>query len=80
MNSLSDEERMKDFDGRISFHLLENDHEKETLLNFIHDNQISLIAFIPHKRNIFRNLFYQGITKEDLFQTRIPIMAVRPAY
>jgi nucleotide-binding universal stress UspA family protein len=79
MNSLSGEEALKTFDGRISFHVLENDREKETLQHFIAENQISLISFIPHKRNIFRNLFYQGITKEDLFQTRIPIMAVRPS-
>ncbi len=42
------------------------------------ENKIDLIAFIPHKRNILKNLFYQGITREDLFLTRIPIMAVKP--
>ena len=78
MNSLSDNQAVKNFEGRISFHVLENDQEKETLQNFISSNQISLIAFIPRKRNIFKNLFYQGITRNDLFQTQIPILAVRP--
>jgi len=77
MNSLSDNQELNELEGRISFHVLENDREEETLQNFISENQISLIAFIPHKRNLFRNLFYHGITREDLFQMQIPIMAVK---
>ncbi len=42
-------------------------------------NNIDLIAFIPHKRNAFMNLFHRGITREDLFLTQIPILATRPA-
>jgi nucleotide-binding universal stress UspA family protein len=66
-------------DGRISFHVLAIDHEEEILQNFLADNQIGLICFIPHKRHMFEDLFYQGIKKEDLFETRIPILAVRPS-
>jgi hypothetical protein len=41
------------------------------------EKHVDLIAFIPHRRNVLQNLFYHGISKEDLFLTRIPIMAVR---
>jgi len=77
MNSLSDNQELSRLEGRISFHVLENDREEETLQNFVTENQIGLVAFIPHKRNLFRNLFYHGITREDLFQMQIPIMAVK---
>jgi nucleotide-binding universal stress UspA family protein len=66
-------------DGRISFHVLKIDHEEEVLQNFMTEHQIGLIAFIPHKRHMFEDLFYQGIKKEDLFETRTPILAVRPS-
>jgi len=78
MDRLRENQALKTFEGRISFHLSAYYRDKEYLQNFMSENQISLIAFIPHKRNIFKNLFYQGITREDLFQTSIPIMAVRP--
>ncbi|NTV83747.1 MAG: hypothetical protein HGA23_05530 [Bacteroidales bacterium] len=77
MNLLRNSQKLKEIEGRLSFHIMEKDPENEILQKFMSVNQISLITFIPHKRNIFKNLFYQGITREDLFQTMIPIMAVR---
>jgi nucleotide-binding universal stress UspA family protein len=65
--------------GRISCHVLDHDHQEETLRIFLDEHAVDLIAFIPHKRNMFKNIFHKGITKEDLFLTRIPIMAIRPA-
>jgi nucleotide-binding universal stress UspA family protein len=79
LNDLEGNKALKDLEGKISFHTLKNDHRKETVKHFIAVHQIGLVAFIPHKRNVFQNLFYQGITREELFQMQIPIMAVRPA-
>jgi nucleotide-binding universal stress UspA family protein len=78
IRNISENQSLKKLEGRISFHILENHHQQETLSKFMDEFKIDLIAFIPHKRNILKNIFYQGITKEDLFLTRIPIMAVRP--
>jgi nucleotide-binding universal stress UspA family protein len=78
INLLSENPSLKELKGRITFHILHNQHQQETLRVFMDEHKIDLIAFIPHKRNMLKNLFYQGITKEDLFLTRIPIMAVKP--
>jgi len=75
---LSESQSLKKLEGRISFHLLDDDQEEETLRNFINETSADLIAFIPHKRNIFKNLFYQGITRDDLFLNHIPILAIKP--
>jgi nucleotide-binding universal stress UspA family protein len=80
MINLSDKLLPLNQEGRITFHILKIDHEREVIGNFMNDHQISLIAFIPHKRNIFESLFYQGITKEDLFHTKIPVLAVKPSF
>jgi len=78
IDNLANNHILNKVEGRISFHILDNHHPQETLRNFVEEQKIDLIAFIPHKRNILKNIFYQGITKEDLFLTRIPIMAIKP--
>ena len=77
MNALAGRLSQKNMGERVSFHILTDNHEQESLRNFLEEHHIDLIAFIPHKRNIFKNIFYQGITKDDLFQTRIPILAIK---
>lgn len=64
----------------LSYHVITGDNAQETLEAFIEDNQTDLIAFIPHKRNIFKNFNRQNLRKEDLFLTRTPIMAIPSRY
>jgi nucleotide-binding universal stress UspA family protein len=65
-------------EGRISFHLLDAENQQEALRIFMDENRADLVAFIPHKRNVLKNIVFQGLTKEDLFLTHIPILAVKP--
>jgi len=78
IDNLSKNQFLKKLEGRISFHILDTKNQQVTLREFMEEYKIDLIAFIPHKRNILKNIFYQGITREDLFLTRIPIMAIKP--
>ena len=78
MMKLSGDAAIKNLEGRISFHTLNYDRQQNALRKFTGDQKIDLIAFIPHKRNILQNIFHQGLTKEDLFHTKIPIMAIKP--
>jgi hypothetical protein len=64
----------------ISFQVITGQDPQETLGAFLEDFPTDLIAFIPHKRNFFRNLSRQSLTKEDLFLTRIPILAIPSRY
>jgi nucleotide-binding universal stress UspA family protein len=79
MNEFANRPIPKELEGRISYHLLDNEDQDEALRNFLDDRHADLIAFIPHKRNILKSIVFQGITKEDLFLTRIPILAIKPA-
>ncbi|MFO7613243.1 MAG: universal stress protein [Bacteroidales bacterium] len=71
-------EDLKNMKSPVSFHLLDAPDMQEALKNYITTNKISLIAFIPHKRHIIKNLLYQGLTKEDLFLTQTPVLAIQP--
>lgn len=79
IKELSGDSALVDLGERISYHVLDYQNQHEIILDFMDKNNIDLIAFIPHKRNILKNIFHQGITKEDLFLTQIPIMAIRPS-
>lgn len=61
---------------KLSFHTVAGDDYESSLTDYLDQNGISLIAFIPHKRYLFKDLLRQNITKDDLFLTRIPILAI----
>lgn len=63
-------------DTKLSFQTVAGDDYEVALGNYLESNRIDLIAFIPHKRNILKNLLRQNITKDDLFLTKIPILAI----
>jgi nucleotide-binding universal stress UspA family protein len=63
--------------GIISFEMvgIEEDNQK-AIDAYIKNHNIELIAFQPHKRNIFYTLFTANITKKNLFATNIPLLAM----
>ncbi len=61
--------------GIITCQLIDSKDINEDIENFVKQNNIDLIAFLTHKRNIFKRLFTSKITKKDLFQTNIPLLA-----
>jgi nucleotide-binding universal stress UspA family protein len=61
---------------KIDFKVIVCDSPKECLRNYIDAHHIQLIAFIPHRRNFFRIFSRQDLTKEDLFMTGLPILAI----
>lgn len=60
----------------IEFKVIHCEHPTECLRQYISSNHIHLISFIPHRRNFFRIFSRQDLTKEDLFMTGLPILAV----
>ena len=65
-------------DGSIDFYLKEGTDIQQDIEDFIHGNDISLVAFIPHKRNIFQRIFTQSVTKKDLLEANIPLLSIKP--
>jgi nucleotide-binding universal stress UspA family protein len=80
ISNLANNQMLKNLEGRISFHLLDAENQQESLRVFMDEQKIDLISFIPHKRNILKNIVFHGLTKEDLFLIRIPILAIKPAH
>jgi len=78
MDNFAGSQLFKELEGRISFHLLDAENQQEALRIFMDEQKTDLVAFIPHKRNVLKNIVFQGLTKEDLFLTHIPILAVKP--
>lgn len=75
MRNLAEDLDRKGIARDISFHVINCQNPHDLLVSFIKEHGISLIAFIPHKRGLFKNLIHQGITKKDLFLTNIPILS-----
>ncbi|MCX6252809.1 MAG: universal stress protein [Bacteroidetes bacterium] len=62
---------------RIAFHLIQPGRDtQKSIDDFIRENNIDLIAFQPHKYNIFYRKFMKLVTKKNLYSTNIPLLAV----
>jgi len=66
-------------EGVLDFYIKEETDIQEDIEEFIQTNDISLITFIPHKRNIFKRIFTHTLTKKDLLETNTPLLSIRPA-
>ncbi len=57
--------------------VLEGADKHEEIDKFIKEKNIDLIVFLPHKTNLFQRLFGQHFSKKYLFETNLPLLAVR---
>lgn len=63
--------------NKFQVDVLEGTDKQEEIDKFIKDNQINMIAIMPHKANLFQRLIGQNKTKKYLFETNLPILAIR---
>ena len=57
--------------------VLEGTDKHDEIDEFIKKNNINMIVFMPHKANFFQRLIGQEKSKEYLFETNLPILAIR---
>lgn len=76
MDSLKDAPDLKEYGEKLDFKVIACEHPTDCLRTYIAAHDIQLIAFIPHKRNFFRIFTRQDLTKEDLFMTGLPVLAI----
>ncbi len=57
--------------------VFEGSDRQEEIDSFIKKNDIDLIVFMPHKANFFQRLIGQRTNKKYLFETYLPILAIR---
>jgi len=55
--------------------ILENDVVKE-LHTYVQDNQVDVLAISVHERSFFEKLFQSSISKQLLYQPRMPLLAL----
>jgi len=60
----------------VDFLIINSDHIKETILDFISQKTIDVLAMITHKRNFFSELFNPSLTKEFSNISTVPILAM----
>jgi nucleotide-binding universal stress UspA family protein len=70
---LSDEER----EGQVQFFIQEETDLKENIASFLVSHDISLMSFIPHKRGFLKSLLTYKLTKKELFQFNLPLLAIK---
>jgi nucleotide-binding universal stress UspA family protein len=76
MLELSKKDFFQDSIEGYTFKILSCHHPRRSLIEYITENEIDLIAFIPHRKNFFSIFTRQDLSKEDLFETGLPILAV----
>ena len=70
---LSNEER----EGQVQFFIQKETDLKENIASFLVTRDISLMSFIPHKRGFIKSLFTNKLTKKELFQFNLPLLAIK---
>lgn len=62
---------------RLSLELIITETYNEVLQKYIADHKINLIAFVAHKRGFLKEIFTDKLTKKDLFQLHLPMLAIK---
>jgi nucleotide-binding universal stress UspA family protein len=65
------------FDGLDTrFHFIEHENVQDAMNDFIEQNQMDMLIMIPKRHSFFESLFRKSQTKEMLYQSHIPILAL----
>ncbi len=62
---------------KVKFNVIEVEDENQKAIDFfVSDRKIDMIAFQPHKRSLLSMLFTRKITRKNLFEVNIPMVAI----
>ncbi|MBR4147557.1 MAG: universal stress protein [Bacteroidales bacterium] len=62
--------------GELSFKLVYNSNPRDSMKAFCEENNISLAAFIPHRRHFYHLFFKDKVTKNDFYNLHIPLLVL----
>ena len=68
------ERSLIDIEHDYFFH--NNENLIEEINEFVTDQKADIVAVIPHKYNIFENLFHKSISKKLAFYTHVPLFVI----
>lgn len=64
--------------GKFYYDILESYEKQIEIDTFIEKHNIDSIAFMPHKANFFQRLIGKESSRKYVFETNLPIFAIRP--
>ena len=74
MKALEETLKYMNLNGEISYKLVYNSNPKEAMKAYCEENNISLAAFIPHRKHLYHLFFKDKVTKNDFFDLHIPLL------
>jgi len=60
----------------IKFHFIDNENVEEAIHDFIEREKMDMLVMLPKKHSFFEGLFRKSQTKEMLYHSHIPILAL----
>lgn len=63
--------------GKFNCDVIEGNNHHEAITKFTTENNIDIIAFMPHKTSFFQRLFGQKLPEKELFNTSMPLLSIR---
>jgi len=77
MQNLLDHEDVKEYTIQLIAQVIECEKPQRTIEGYVKAKNIDMICIVPHKRNLFKQIFSGDLTKKDLFQTNIPLLGIQ---
>ena len=74
MKELEDTLKYMNLNGELSFKLVYNSSPRNAMKTYCEENNISLAAFIPHRKHLYHLFFKDKVTKNDFFNLHIPLL------
>lgn len=74
MKALEETLKYMKLNGDICYKLVYNSSPRDAMKAYCLENNISLAAFIPHRKHIYHLFFKDKVTKNDFFDLHIPLL------
>ncbi len=76
MQNILDHEDLREYTVQLIAQVIECEKPQRTIEGYVKAKNIDMICIVPHKRNIFKQIFTSDLTKKDLFQTNLPLLGI----
>ena len=74
MKDLEESLKYMNLNGEICYKLVYNSNPRDGMKAYCSENNISLAAFIPHRKHFWDIFFRDKVTKNDFFDLHIPLL------
>ncbi|RZK09863.1 MAG: universal stress protein [Flavobacterium sp.] len=61
---------------KVTFHIIDSNDVEDTIIEFINENNIHLLAMLNHKRSFWESLFHTSLTKKMAWHLKVPLLAL----